>query len=341
MTSPAFDPAFEGAGKEVGIQIWRIVNLQVTHWDKDRYGEFFNGDSYIILNTYKEKPTSSELLYDLHFWIGTKSTQDEYGVAAYKTVELDGYLEDKPIQHREVQGFESKKFKSYFPKLIVKNGGADSGFKKVEKEKFVPRLLRFRGEKRKIEMTEVSCRRSNLDSDDVFILDLGDEIHQWNGKKANMNEKREASQYVQELKSERMGRAKTEIHDEIDMRPGDEFYDRSFPMTGPRDIPEDAKYDTTKRLFRVSDASGSATFKLEKEGKVTRADFDSEDVFVFDAGHTAYVFKGKNCSVTERLSGLTFGNDYLNKNGKKHVHICVVSEGKEKQADFFLESLDK
>jgi gelsolin len=43
--------------------------------------------------------------------------QDEYGTAAYKTVELDTYLNDKAIQHREVQNHESDLFKSYFEEL--------------------------------------------------------------------------------------------------------------------------------------------------------------------------------------------------------------------------------
>ena len=37
-----------------------------------------------------------ELLYDVHFWIGQYSSQDEYGTAAYKTVELDTLVSDLP-----------------------------------------------------------------------------------------------------------------------------------------------------------------------------------------------------------------------------------------------------
>ena len=55
------------------------------------------GDSYIVLDTYKEDDESDELKYNLHFWIGKYSTQDEYGTAAYKTVELDTFHGDKPV----------------------------------------------------------------------------------------------------------------------------------------------------------------------------------------------------------------------------------------------------
>lgn len=58
-------------------------------------GEFHMGDSYIALNTYKDPTGVSEaLFFDVHFWIGSESTQDEYGVAAYKTVGGNRTLHD-------------------------------------------------------------------------------------------------------------------------------------------------------------------------------------------------------------------------------------------------------
>jgi len=134
------EPAWQGAGQEVGLKIWRIVKFKVEHWDKEEYGKFYSGDSYVILNTYKEED-SDALKFDVHFWIGKYSTQDEYATAAYKTVELDTLLDDMPVQHREVQGHESKLFRSYFDSITLMKGGADTGFRRLLPEAYQPRLF--------------------------------------------------------------------------------------------------------------------------------------------------------------------------------------------------------
>lgn len=49
-------------------------------------------------------------------------------------------------------------------------------------------------------MREKPLNKHSLDSSDVFILDLGLEIYQWNGKTCNKDEKFRAVQFLQTLK---------------------------------------------------------------------------------------------------------------------------------------------
>ena len=46
----------------------QILCAQVTHWPKEDYGKFYNGDSYILLNTYKEE--GSDVSTSMLFTVG-------------------------------------------------------------------------------------------------------------------------------------------------------------------------------------------------------------------------------------------------------------------------------
>ena len=43
---------FSISGKEVGLEIFRVVKFKIEKCPKADYGKFFSGDSYIVLNTY-------------------------------------------------------------------------------------------------------------------------------------------------------------------------------------------------------------------------------------------------------------------------------------------------
>ncbi|XP_060552733.1 gelsolin-like protein 2 [Ruditapes philippinarum] len=332
--SAATEPAWQKAGQEVGIQIWRIVNFKVTQWPKEDYGKFYNGDSYIILNTYKDDD-EEELQYDVHFWIGSQSTQDEYGTAAYKTVELDTFLNDKPVQHREVQGFESDMFKSYFKTITIMKGGADTGFRKVKPEEYTPRLLHFSGTRKNVEVREVTRNKKSLNSGDVFILDQGLKIYQWNGSGSNKDERMKAMQFLIQLKSERNGRPNTETLDEGSTEPGHDFF-KSLDEEddGDDDVSGFVAQDDQKELYRLSDASGQLNYKLEKKGDVSMGDFDTKDVFLLDTKKSLFVWIGKGASEAERRNAMGYAHNFLQKTNHPLVPVCCLAEGGRQDAQF-------
>src|SRR5690606_29471661 len=128
------------------------------------------GDSYIVLNTYLK---GNRLCWDVHYWLGKESSQDEITVAAYKTVELDDVLHGAPVQHREVMGYESPLFLSYFnDKITILKGGIDSALRTVKPEEMKPKLLHIKG-KRRVRVMEVPLTSESLNTGDAFVLDAG------------------------------------------------------------------------------------------------------------------------------------------------------------------------
>jgi gelsolin len=133
-----------------------------------------------------------------------ETSQDEAGTAAYKTVELDDFLLGVPVQHREVQGYESSLFLSYFKVFRCMEGGIDSGFNKVGPKEYKPRLFHVSGNKGKsLVLRQVGLSSKSLNEGDVFILDNGLAIYQWSGSKSTGQERHKAMEFARALAAER------------------------------------------------------------------------------------------------------------------------------------------
>ena len=109
-TEPAWNDGHVGISP--GLFVWRIENFTVVPVPKATYGHFYDGDSYIILHSQQVKSKEGEeendknkLTHDIHFYLGSHTTADEAGTAAYKTVELDSFLHGTATQYREIRTF--------------------------------------------------------------------------------------------------------------------------------------------------------------------------------------------------------------------------------------------
>jgi len=268
--------------------------------------------------------------YDVFFWLGAETSQDEAGTAAYKTVELDNFLGGAPVEYREVQGSESEKFCSYFKKgLRVLEGGVATGFSHVTPAQYKPRLLHIFGNAKKITVNEVELSGDSLATGDVFVLDNGLEAYQWNGLKADPCEKMHASNLLNELNSERNGKlAKPIIIDE-----GQEDAKFWSILGGKTEISKAEhkhKNPREKTLFKLSDSTGSLKFTEVGRGKLARSALKSQDVFIVDDGVNIFAWVGSKASPNEKKNALIFAEKYLeDKNLPFSTPISRVPEGKE------------
>jgi len=304
--------------------------LAIKRWAKEQYGSFYSGDSYIILRTYTDPANKDKKLYDVHFWLGRDTSQDEAGVAAYKTVELDDLLGDLPVQYREVMGSESDQFLSLFhPSMNIMDGGIDSGFNHVGPESYQPRLLHVKGKKH-IKVSQVPLSTESLNHGDVFILDNGLELYQWNGSEAGVREKRKANDVIQKIREDRNGRPHPEFLD------GDEAHPKFWDLLGGRGNIKTAAEggadekveDFTKKLLRASDASGQLTLTEVASGRFDKNQLDSNDVFVVDSEDSIYIWVGSAASEQERKQAFKVANEYLVQSGRPFTTPVVrVVEG--------------
>ncbi|MCI4392768.1 hypothetical protein PGIGA_G00149800 [Pangasianodon gigas] len=331
-----YHPEFKKAGEKPGLQVWRIEKMDLVAVPENLYGSFYTGDTYIVLNTIKQR--LGGLQYDLHFWQGNACTIDESAAAAIFAVQMDDYLGGMPVQYREVQGHESKTFVGYFKSgLKYMQGGVASGFRNVASTAAgIHRVLHVTG-RRTVRATEVPLSWGSFNQGDCFILDLGDEIYQWCGTKSNHFERLKATNVSKGIRdNERAGRAKLYICED-----GSEP-DKMLEILGPKpDLPDldcdDSETDSSNRkmatLYKVSDARGEMSITLvAAENPFSQSALESTDCFILDHGSNGkiFVWKGKEANPEERSAGMKAAEEFIQRMGyPKHTQVQILPENGE------------
>lgn len=337
--SEAVPVAFRSIAQKPGLQIWTIEKMKMAPVPAQAYGNFFEGDCYIVLCG---RQSSSQLLFDVHYWIGSQSSQDEQGAAAILVTQLDNYLGGSPIQYREVQDCESVKFKSYFKNGIVyKKGGLASGFKHVETNMYnIKRLLHVKGRKN-FSATEVDVSWNSFNVGDIFLLDMGKVIVQWNGPESNHPERLKGMMLSQDIRDrERGGRAQIGVVDGDNEAASPELMKIMTAVLGQRtgtlkpatpDNRPDLYQKSNVRLYHVSDSGGNLVVQEIATQPLTQDLLNSDDCYIVDQGGVKiFVWKGKNATTQERQAALGRAEGFIKaKNYPSTTNVEIMNEDAE------------
>jgi len=161
---------------------------------------------------------------------------------------------------------------------------------------------------------EMPKRRSSLNQDDSFILDVGKKLYVWDGAKANPFEKYKAITVANKWADERDGRAT--VTKDID----DKFWGE---LGGEGEIKEDADDGEVKTgavedsvLYQVSDNNQGAKLTCIEvgRGKLDKGMLCTDDVMMLDAHGEIFLWVGKGANAAEGRSCYGVAFDFLSTN---------------------------
>ncbi len=309
------------------VEVWRIKDFKREPLDEGLYGQFWAGDSFIVLYSYKVNTKDAWIIY---FWQGRDSSVDEKGASALIAKEMDDELGGDPVQVRVVQNKEPKHFLALFKgKMIVHEGGVASGFKNVKAEDTFDTdgisLFHVKGSNEyNTRAVQVAEKASSLNSGDCFVLLTPGEVHTWRGQYSNDEEKAAADSVSKNI----AGSRKIEAVEEG--KESDAFWEALGGKTEySTDKPkEDAEHEP--RLFQMSCNIGH--FNVEEIFDFAQDDLIPDDVMMLDVFSEVYVWIGADSSRQEKDHALETAMEYVQKttDGRdKSTPIFRVSQGYE------------
>lgn len=295
----------DGQGK---VEIWRVEKMELVSIPLgSTRQDFYGGDCYIILYTYKDKNQKECRI--IYYWIGKTSSKDEYAAAAIHAMALDDKYKGDPVQIRVVMNKEPEHFYAIFKgKMVVHSGGKASGFKNSKaKDSYDAdgtRLFQIKGSS-PLNVRAVQCeeKASYLNSGDVFVLECPAAVYLWCGSGCTGDEREFAKAMVKNITT----RDYTMI---AETKEPAQFWE----ALGGKAAYANAKTLQTAqqkepRLFQCSNAKGF--FYVEEVFQFDQEDLIEDDVMLLDTGAEIFVWIGKGSNVEEKKKSLETAEAYV------------------------------
>ncbi|XP_064165454.1 gelsolin-like isoform X2 [Anguilla rostrata] len=289
----------DGNGKK---QIWRIEGADKVPVDPSTYGQFYGGDSYIILYSYRHGGRQGHVIY---MWQGANSSQDEIGACAILAAQLDEELGGGPVQVRVVQGKEPAHLMSLFggqPMVVYQGGTSRDGGQSAPPE---TRLFQVRSNSTGCtRAVEVDAVASNLNSNDAFVLVTPGGCFLWVGQGASDTEKQGAQQLCGIL-----GVSASPLGEGGE---ADEFWEALGGKAEYRTSSrlKDRMEAHPPRLFACSNKTGRFIIE-EVPGEMTQEDLATDDVMILDTWDQVFVWIGNEAQEEEKTEAMTSAVRYI------------------------------
>ncbi|XP_045056136.2 villin-like protein [Desmodus rotundus] len=325
------------------LHIWIIENLEMVPVPERAYGNFFEEHCYIVLHVPQNLKDMQGASKDLHYWIGKEADAEAEGMAGIFMQHLQEALSGATVQHREVQGHESDCFCSYFrPGVIYRRGGLPSDLKHVETNMYnIQRLLCIRGRKH-VSATEVELSWESFIKGNIFLLDLGKVMIQWNRPKTSVSEKARGLALTYSLQDrERGGRAQIGVVDDEVKAAG--LVAMMEGVLGRRAghlhaaMPDESANQLQKarvHLYHVHEKGKDLVIQEVATRPLTQDLLHEEDCYILDqGGFVVYVWQGRKSNLQEKKAAFSWALGFIQVKGyPPHTNVEVVSDGTESAA---------
>ncbi|KAL7391201.1 hypothetical protein ABVT39_005954 [Epinephelus coioides] len=283
-------------------EIWRVERSEKVPVDPSVFGQFYGGDSYIILYQYQHDSRQGHIIY---IWQGAESSQDEVGASALLAIALDDEMGGAAVQVRVIQGKEPAHLMSLFggkPMVVYKGGTSrESGQSEVADTRLFQVRANPAGDTRAVEVEPSS---PSLNSSDVFLLVSSGGSWLWRGGSSSSAEAKGAEHLAGLLQV-----TPTQLEE------GEEegaFWDA---LGGQEDY---CHYPRLKndmeahppRLFACSNKTGNFLME-EVPGELTQDDLAPDDVMILDTWDQVFVWIGNEAREDEKTEATASAVGYL------------------------------